>query len=188
MTSQTKKTFPDIFHLWQIEDKELEETIDKVRDWMREVAEYGIPHFGEAATRLRPLRERMLVHFAREDDLVRQLADLYPATSPEVDAVRRQAVQDHDQLCQRLDDLLDRLDQTLALRCERTYRARRPQPGLVWRGRRRSRPGRRRFGCYTAVRQIERQHPAGCLLGRQPAYRELPLSRTARQRRIHVVV
>jgi hypothetical protein len=55
----------------------------------------------------------MLVHFAREDQLIGQLADLYPTSSPQVDAVRRQASGDHDQLCERLDNLIERLDQVV---------------------------------------------------------------------------
>ena len=113
MKPKTRKSFPNVFHTWQLEDRDLETSIDQVRNWMQEVNQLGIPHFGETATRLRPLRDRMLVHFAREDQMIGQLADLYPTSSPEVDAVRRQASRDHDQLSERLDNLIERLDQVV---------------------------------------------------------------------------
>lgn len=100
-----------IFANWQKEDRGLESCVDQVRDWMREVAQLGIPHFGETATRLRPLRHRLVQHFAREDEMIEQLAQLYSSSSPEIEAVRRQSVHDHDQLLARLDNLINRLNE-----------------------------------------------------------------------------
>ena len=112
MNPSTKNSLPSIYQRWQAEDRELEACIDEVRDWMQEVNQLGIPHFGETATRLRPLRARLVSHFAHEDEMVSQLAELYPPSSPEVDAVRRQSHRDHGQLLERLDDLIQRLEQT----------------------------------------------------------------------------
>ena len=112
MNARTNPTLPGIFQAWKAEDRELESSIDAVRDWMQEVSQLGIPHFGETATRLRPMRARLEVHFAHEDEMVTQLAELYPPSSPEIDAVRRQSDRDHSRLLERLDGLIDRLDQT----------------------------------------------------------------------------
>ena len=109
MSSQSKQTLTFIFDNWKEEDRQLETCVDEVRDWMLEVNQLGIPHFGETATRLRPLRERLFIHFGREVEMISQLATFYPASSPEIEAVRKQSISDHDRLMARLEDLIDRL-------------------------------------------------------------------------------
>ena len=42
--------------------------------------------------------------------MIAQLATYYPSSSPEIQAVRKQSILEHDQLMARLDDLLDRLN------------------------------------------------------------------------------
>ncbi len=111
MNCESKKSLAELYDRWQAEDRELQSSIDAVRDWMREVNQLGIPHFGETATRLRPLRDRLVTHFDREDEMVVQLAELYPASSPEMGGVRRQSSSDHEKLFGRLDDLIERLNQ-----------------------------------------------------------------------------
>ena len=36
-----------IFEDWRSEDRKLSSCIDEIRDWMSEVNQLGIPHFGE---------------------------------------------------------------------------------------------------------------------------------------------
>lgn len=112
MNTKAKETLSTIFTDWQNEEEQLEVFIDAVRDWMGEVGQLGIPHFGEAATRLRPLRQRLDIHFEREDSIVQQLGALYESGSPEIDAVRRQSIRDHQKLLDFLDDFIRRLDET----------------------------------------------------------------------------
>lgn len=111
MNSNTKHPVADFYKRWKAEDRDLERGIDQIREWMHEVNQLGIPHFGETATRLGPLRARLVAHFEREDTMIVQLAELYPSSSPEIKAVRRQSARDHAQLLARLDDLISRLDQ-----------------------------------------------------------------------------
>ena len=101
-----------LFDDWRAEDRKLSMCIEEIRDWMSEVNQLGIPHFGEAASRLEPLRECLLEHFAREDQILARLAELYPAASPEVEAFKRQTDADHQTLVGRLDDLRIRLKET----------------------------------------------------------------------------
>jgi hypothetical protein len=112
MNSKADQPLALFYENWRAEDRQLEVGIDGVRDWMQEVNQLGIPHFGETATRLLPLRQRLVTHFQREDQMIAQLAELYPSSSPEVQAVRRQSSRDHHQLLARLDDLIQRLGQT----------------------------------------------------------------------------
>lgn len=106
-----QQTLPEVYEQWCDEDRQLEISINEVRQWMQEVAKLGIPHFGEMATRLRPLETRLTTHFQREGEMIQQVAELYPRTSPEVGAIRRQATFDHAHLEDRLSDLIDRLDE-----------------------------------------------------------------------------
>ncbi len=102
-----------IFKHWKSEDLALQGCLNEVRHWMREVSLLGIPHFGETATRLRPLREYLVRHFEREDELIAQLATSYASSlSPELDAVRTASAREHRQLLIDLDDLMIRLNQT----------------------------------------------------------------------------
>ena len=111
MGTEAHPSLSEIFKNWRAEDRDLESRLDEVRDWMREVSQLGIPHFGETATRLRPLREALVRHFQREDAMIAQLARSYPSPSPEINAVRSQSAYDHDLLLSRLDDLTQRLDE-----------------------------------------------------------------------------
>ena len=112
MGIEAHPSLTEIFKNWRAEDSELEACLDEVRDWMGEVSQLGIPHFGETATRLRPLRERLVRHFEREDAMIAQLAQSYPPPSTEIDAVRSQSAYDHHLLLGRLDDLMQRLNET----------------------------------------------------------------------------
>jgi hypothetical protein len=111
MNSRTERSLPKIFDRWRAEDRELELRIDELRDWMGEVSQLGIPHFGETATRLGQVRERLVQHFQREDEMVAELARLYPDSSPEIASIRNQSSRDHSQLLTRLDDLSRRLSE-----------------------------------------------------------------------------
>jgi hypothetical protein len=111
MNTDSNSMMPRAIQAWRQEDRELESRVDQVRDWMREVSQFGIPYFGEAATRLRPLRAKLEEHFALETELLLLLGDSYPSSSPEVEAVRRQSEHDHDLLLERIDDLVSRLEQ-----------------------------------------------------------------------------
>ncbi|WP_182870995.1 hemerythrin domain-containing protein [Rhodopirellula sp. JC639] len=98
-----------LFADWRTEDRKLAVCVDEIRDWMSEVNQLGVPHFGETASRLQPLRDCLTEHFDREDAMLAKLAELYPAASPEVNAFKRQTSADHRLLLSRLDELHARL-------------------------------------------------------------------------------
>ena len=109
MNTKGASELGQIYESWRAEDRKLSTCIEEIRDWMLEVNQLGIPHFGETASRLQPLRESMLLHFEREDEMLEKLAALYPRTSPEVQAFQRQTERDHQTLISRLDELRGRL-------------------------------------------------------------------------------
>lgn len=112
MNTKVASELCQIFAEWRSEDRKLALCIDQVRDWMSEVNQLGIPHFGETASRLEPLRETLVVHFRREDEILTKLSELYSPDSPEVEAFRRQTALDHRSLLMRMDDLYSRLKET----------------------------------------------------------------------------
>jgi hypothetical protein len=111
MNSRTDRPLPKIIQKWRAEDRELKLRINELREWMGEVSQLGIPHFGETATRLGQVRARLVQHFEREDEMVAELARLYPDSSPEIASIRKQSSRDHSLLLSRLDDLSKRLSE-----------------------------------------------------------------------------
>lgn len=112
MNTKVTSEICQLFQAWQEDDRSLAATVDDIRDWMCEVNQLGIPHFGETAARLKPFRQSLIKHFDREKSMLEKLAEIYPSASPEVDAFRRQTDLDHQELLSRLDDLHRRLDET----------------------------------------------------------------------------
>ena len=109
MNISVLKSVPQVLDHWHDEDHSLHACVAEVRNWMREVEQRGIPHFGETAARLRPVRDRLVQHFDREDEMLHQIADLFLMPTPEIDSVRTQACYEHQQLLARFDDLSARL-------------------------------------------------------------------------------
>ena len=89
------------------EHDELEAMIGDLRTWLAEVAELGIPHFGELGSRLRPLRDKLCEHFAHEE-AGGYLADAV-AVAPELVTTVDELLAQHDVFKNRLDALICRL-------------------------------------------------------------------------------
>ena len=109
MNSQSTRSLAFIYESWKQEDRQLDKCLDTIRNWMQQVNQLGIPHFGETATRLRPLKARLFAHFGRENELILQLVNFYQSSSPDVVALQTEMLTAHDQLLTRLGDLIDRL-------------------------------------------------------------------------------
>ncbi|GAA5510881.1 hemerythrin domain-containing protein [Novipirellula caenicola] len=111
MKPESKHSVSVLFGHWKQEHSSLQQELDAFRDWTSHVAEQQTPEFIESANRLREIRDRLVDHFVREDQIGRELRSHYPKGSIEVEASYRQACQDHEELLSELDDLADRLDQ-----------------------------------------------------------------------------
>ncbi|TWU22499.1 hypothetical protein Pla52o_35570 [Novipirellula galeiformis] len=111
MKTESPKTVAALFEHWKQEHTNLQQELDAFRDWTCEVASQQAAEFSDAAMRLLQIRDRLVDHFVREDQIGRQLREHYPKGSVEVEASYRQACQDHEELLSELDDLADRLDQ-----------------------------------------------------------------------------
>ena len=96
-----------LFSQWQDEHRLLNQFTEELRQWSYQVAQLGIPHFGEAADKLIQLRHRLVDHFQREDQIGHQLLSECDG-SVEMRATCRSASSDHENLLKRLDDLIAR--------------------------------------------------------------------------------
>ncbi|GAA4459439.1 hemerythrin domain-containing protein [Novipirellula rosea] len=111
MKPESNHSVSVLFGHWKQEHSSLQQELDAFRDWTSGIAEQPSPEFIESANRLRQIRDRLVDHFVREDQIGRQLRSHYPKGSLEVEASYRQACQDHEELLSELDDLAERLDQ-----------------------------------------------------------------------------
>ncbi len=109
MDTLTTQTLPSILNSWQAEDVELAACVAEVRDWMEELSQFGIPHFGETALRLLPLRKRLVQHFKLEDEILSQLMNTAPDLVEKVAELHGDSKHGHEQLLEKLDDLTSRL-------------------------------------------------------------------------------
>jgi chromosome segregation ATPase len=105
------RSLAEIYQNWQSEDQELESSIAVIRDWMEEVSKFGTPHFGETATRLKPLRQRLVQHFEREDEMLAEIASSHLTSSQMVSEMNTQSMHDRQRLLDQLNDLMNRLEQ-----------------------------------------------------------------------------
>lgn len=111
MGIDTTESIGQIFDRWQREDRDIKSSIAEIRQWMREIELFGIPHFGEAATRLRSLHERMVRHFKSEHEMLVELSLKHPTSRLKIEELNRDASDDHNRLLDLLDDLMERLNQ-----------------------------------------------------------------------------
>ncbi len=111
MTMTKYETVAEILKRWQTEDISLQDTATSLMDWMREVEQFGKPHFGETASKLKPFRSLLASHFGHEVQMLNDLADHHDANCPEISAIRRQTERDHQQLLNDLDNFVQRLNQ-----------------------------------------------------------------------------
>lgn len=108
-TKLYQHTIEDLSQAWRDEHDKLHAFFEDYRQWSYQVAQRGIPHFGETACRLKHLRAELEQHFSCEDEICQKLMVCKGGMSPELDAMRRQTAIDHESLLTRLDQLIDQL-------------------------------------------------------------------------------
>ena len=88
------------------EHDELNVMISDLRSWLADIAELGVPHFGELSTRLRPLHEKLCEHFDHEEEhgLLSEAGD-----TPELSTAACELLKQHEQLRTELRDLINLL-------------------------------------------------------------------------------
>ncbi len=94
-------------HIHQNLDLEHERLLQSIRDWRawwKELAEFGVPHFGEMGDRIRQLRETVAEHFRHEEQATAPLREA-PQTKDEWNQLHAH----HETLLQEFDELIDRL-------------------------------------------------------------------------------
>ncbi len=89
------------------EHGELAARIDGLREWITEISELGIPHFGEMGDRLQPLYTELCEHFAHEEahNFLAEAIALLPDYTDGAEDLRLQ----HAPLLSRMDALICQL-------------------------------------------------------------------------------
>lgn len=110
-SEQAGRSLVTMYESWKSEDREIEAFIDELQSWMYQVAQMGHPHFGETATRLRPLQEHLWKHFENERRMLEEITQSRLAPEEVAGRIRTESVRDRDELFSELDNLIDRLNQ-----------------------------------------------------------------------------
>lgn len=112
MKTKTRESVSSLSSQWRDERQEMDRFFRDVRQWMNQVSQLGVPHFGETADRLSQFRRRLAAHFDREDQIAARMATSQHTSASAVDAARGRARSDHGALQRKLDDLISRLAAT----------------------------------------------------------------------------
>ena len=110
MNISSNQSVLEIFDRWQAEDQALKSCINQIRQWMLEIEMYGIPRFGEAATRLRSVHQRLIEHFCSEDEMILELTLVQPTSVGPLDQLSRLSTDEHEDILDRIGVLMERLN------------------------------------------------------------------------------
>ena len=104
-----RESLEALLRQWNEEHDDLAKSIHDTTLWLGQVSQRGIPRFGELAARLSLMRQRMKRHFEREESLGDDLQQASDCV--EVKTTRQRAINDHQHLNQRIDDLIAKLSE-----------------------------------------------------------------------------
>jgi hypothetical protein len=107
--SACREALEGLLRQWNDEHLDLAKSIRDTTLWLGQVSQRGIPRFGELAARLSSMRQRMKQHFDREESLGDDLQQASDCV--EVKTTRQRAINDHQHLTQRVDDLIAKLSE-----------------------------------------------------------------------------
>lgn len=107
--AQCRESLEALLRQWNEEHDDLAKSIRETTLWLGQVSQRGIPRFGELAARLSLMRQRMKRHFEREESLGDDLQQASDCV--EVKTTRQRAINDHQHLNQRIDDLIAKLSE-----------------------------------------------------------------------------
>jgi hypothetical protein len=100
----------EVFSIWRDEDRELEQRLDKIRQRMLQAGKRETSSLAETANHLTEFRGYLTSHFGLELELCEQLCGFYPEPCPEIQAMHRQSLHDHQHLLGQLDALIAKLN------------------------------------------------------------------------------
>lgn len=99
-----------LFSQWKSEHEQLSRFVRELSVWATQDSQSESPNFSQAAVGLRKLDQRLVEHFEKEQAIGLLLADARGTSTPEVEAVQRQADKDHLALQKRLHELIEKID------------------------------------------------------------------------------
>ncbi len=109
MKTQDKPNVDLLFALWKVEHQELDRYTAELSEWIDGQSKLRISQFRETVRKLADLNEKLQAHFAREEEIGKQIRVAHGNGSPEADAAKRQCDRDHINILDRLKHLIDRM-------------------------------------------------------------------------------
>lgn len=111
MKSHTKRhpSLDRLLQQWQHEHRELVRMTSDLRWWSSQMAQADGNRFAEMGDKLAAVRDHLCGHFDREVEIGWELPVAWVEGTAEVEAAYREAAEDHQQLLERLDQLIGRL-------------------------------------------------------------------------------
>ena len=109
MKTQDKPNVDLLFVLWKVEHQVLDRYTAELSEWIDGQSKLRISQFQETVRKLADLNEKLQAHFAREEEIGKQIRVAHGNGSPEADAAKRQCDRDHINILDRLKHLIDRM-------------------------------------------------------------------------------
>ncbi len=109
MKTQDKPKVDLLFEHWKVEHGVLDRYTVELSEWIDRQTKLRTSQFRETVRKLVDLNEKLLAHFAREEEIGKQIRVAHGKGSPEVDAAKRQCDRDHVNILNRLKHLIDRM-------------------------------------------------------------------------------
>ena len=109
MKTQDKPNVVLLFSLWKVEHQVLDRYTAELSEWIDSQSQLRIYQFRETVLKLADLNEKLQAHFAREEEIGKQIRVAHSNGSPEADAAKRQCDKDHINILDRLKHLIDRM-------------------------------------------------------------------------------
>ena len=109
MKTQDKPKVDLLFEHWKVEHGVLDRYTVELSEWIDRQSKLRTSQFRETVRKLVDLNEKLLAHFAREEEIGKQIRVAHGNGSPEVDAAKRQCDRDHVNILNRLKHLIDRM-------------------------------------------------------------------------------
>ena len=109
MKTQDNPKVDMLFADWKTQHQILDRFTTDLSEWIGRQSKLRTAQFRETVQKLSDLSFQLSTHFAKEEEIGKQLRALHRGNSPEAEAVRRQSERDHAQISSRLKHLIDRM-------------------------------------------------------------------------------
>ena len=109
MKTQDNPKVDMLFADWKSQHQILDRFATDLSEWIDRQSKLRTAQFRETVQKLSDLSSQLGTHFAKEEEIGKQLRALHCGNSPEAEAAQRQSEKDHAHISSRLKHLIDRM-------------------------------------------------------------------------------